>query len=155
MATTPVFFPGEFHGQRSHSGLQFIGLQRVRHNWVTTLSQIFIYTYIISYDLFTQFTFLHNWILSILSFMASRVKVLPNPKNTFRKNSGFLVCFFSYIWFFFFFSFGVYFGVNLKQKLSLLFSQMTIQLSLTHILKNLYLFIFLEIWNLIFNIHKS
>ena len=103
MATTPVFFPGEFHGQRSHSGLQFIGLQRVRHNWVTTLSQIFIYTYIISYDLFTQFTFLHNWILSILSFMASRVKVLPNPKNTFRKNSGFLVCFFSYIWFFFFF----------------------------------------------------
>ena len=29
---TPVFLPGESHGQRSLVGLQFIGLQRVAHD---------------------------------------------------------------------------------------------------------------------------
>ena len=29
---TPVFLPGESHGQRSLVGLQFIGSQRVRHD---------------------------------------------------------------------------------------------------------------------------
>ena len=32
---TPVFLPGEFHGQREPGGLQSMGSQRVRHNWVT------------------------------------------------------------------------------------------------------------------------
>ena len=32
---TPVLWPGEFHGQRSLGGPQSMGLQRVRHNWVT------------------------------------------------------------------------------------------------------------------------
>ena len=33
---TPVFLPGEFHGQSSLvGGLQSMGLQRVRHDWVT------------------------------------------------------------------------------------------------------------------------
>ena len=31
----PVFLPGEFHGQRSLTGLQPMGSQRVEHNWVT------------------------------------------------------------------------------------------------------------------------
>ena len=30
---TPVFFPGEYYGQRSLVGYKSIGLQRVRHNW--------------------------------------------------------------------------------------------------------------------------
>ena len=30
---TPVFLPGKFHGQRSLTGLQFMGLQRGRHDW--------------------------------------------------------------------------------------------------------------------------
>ena len=30
---TSAFLPGEFHEQRSRGGLQFIGLQRVRHDW--------------------------------------------------------------------------------------------------------------------------
>ena len=35
MATTPVFFPGEFYGQRSLVGyIQYMGLQKVRHNGV-------------------------------------------------------------------------------------------------------------------------
>ena len=29
---TPVFFPGEFHGQRSLAEEQSVGLQRVRHD---------------------------------------------------------------------------------------------------------------------------
>ena len=29
------FFPREFHGQRNLGGLQSMGLQRVRHDWVT------------------------------------------------------------------------------------------------------------------------
>ena len=33
---TPVFLPGEFHGQRSLAGyIQFMWSQRVRYNWVT------------------------------------------------------------------------------------------------------------------------
>ena len=32
MATTPVFLPGEFHGQRSLAGYSPMELQRVRHN---------------------------------------------------------------------------------------------------------------------------
>ena len=36
---TPVFFPGEFHGQRSLKGLQSIGLQRARHDLVTNTFQ--------------------------------------------------------------------------------------------------------------------
>ena len=30
---TPVFLPGEFHGQEEPGGLWTMGLQRVRHNW--------------------------------------------------------------------------------------------------------------------------
>ena len=32
---TPIFLPGEFHGQRSPGGLQSMGSQSVRHDWVT------------------------------------------------------------------------------------------------------------------------
>ena len=32
---TPVFLPGEFHGQRELAGYNSWGLQRVRHNWLT------------------------------------------------------------------------------------------------------------------------
>ena len=32
---TPVFWPGEFHGQRSLAGYIVQGTQRVRHDWVT------------------------------------------------------------------------------------------------------------------------
>ena len=32
MSTTPVFLPGEYHGQRSLSGLQSMGFQRVGHD---------------------------------------------------------------------------------------------------------------------------
>ena len=39
--TTPVFLPGESHGQRSLVGLQFMGLQRVGHDWATLLSFTF------------------------------------------------------------------------------------------------------------------
>ena len=35
MATTPVFLPGESPGTEEPSGLQSIGLQRVRHDWAT------------------------------------------------------------------------------------------------------------------------
>ena len=35
-ATTPVFWPGEFHGQRSLVDyIQYVGSQRVGHDWVT------------------------------------------------------------------------------------------------------------------------
>ena len=48
MATTPIFWPGEFHG------LQSMGSQRVGHDWVTftftflshCTSQLFIYRYV-------------------------------------------------------------------------------------------------------------
>ena len=30
---TPVYLPGESHGQRNLAGLQFMGSQRVGHNW--------------------------------------------------------------------------------------------------------------------------
>ena len=33
--TTPVFLPGESHGQRSLVGYSFLGSQRIRHNWAT------------------------------------------------------------------------------------------------------------------------
>ena len=33
MQTTPVFLPGEFHGERRL--VDCIGLRRIRHNWVT------------------------------------------------------------------------------------------------------------------------
>ena len=36
---TPVFFPGEFHGQRSLKGLQSMGLQRARHDLATNTFQ--------------------------------------------------------------------------------------------------------------------
>ena len=32
---TPVFLPGESHGQRSLAGYKSIGSQRVRHDWAT------------------------------------------------------------------------------------------------------------------------
>ena len=35
--TTPLFLPGEFHGQREPGGLQSMGSQRVGHNWLTLL----------------------------------------------------------------------------------------------------------------------
>ena len=36
MAPTPVFLPGESHGQRKEpGGLQSMGLQKVSHNWGT------------------------------------------------------------------------------------------------------------------------
>ena len=35
---TPVFWPGEFHGQRSLAGYKSMGSQRVRHNWVAKQS---------------------------------------------------------------------------------------------------------------------
>ena len=35
MATTPVFLPGKFHGQRSPA-VQSMGSQRVRHDWAHT-----------------------------------------------------------------------------------------------------------------------
>ena len=44
---TPVFLPGEFHGQKEPSGLQSMELQRVRHNWVTN-TDTHIYTCIIT-----------------------------------------------------------------------------------------------------------
>ena len=37
MAMHSIFFPGEFHGQRSLVGcIQSMGLQRVRHDWACT-----------------------------------------------------------------------------------------------------------------------
>ena len=33
--STPVFFPGKFHGQKSLARLQSMGPQRIRHNWTT------------------------------------------------------------------------------------------------------------------------
>ena len=35
---SPVFLPEEFHGQRRLVGLQSMGLQRVRHDWMTLTS---------------------------------------------------------------------------------------------------------------------
>ena len=35
---TPVFWPGEFHGQSSLAGYSLWGSQRVRHDWVTYTS---------------------------------------------------------------------------------------------------------------------
>ena len=36
---TPVFLPGEFHGQRSLVGWS-MGLQRIGHNWVTNTQPV-------------------------------------------------------------------------------------------------------------------
>ena len=47
--STPVFLPGEFHEQRSlASYIQFIGSQRVGHNWATNKQnkKTYIYIYI-------------------------------------------------------------------------------------------------------------
>ena len=40
---TPVFLPGELHGQRSLVGLQPTGSQRVRHDWAGTHTHIHTY----------------------------------------------------------------------------------------------------------------
>ena len=32
MQPTPIFLPGESHGQRSLAGYKYVGLQRVRHD---------------------------------------------------------------------------------------------------------------------------
>ena len=37
--TTPVFLPGEFHGQRSLAGYNPWGLKSIRHNWVIKQQQ--------------------------------------------------------------------------------------------------------------------
>ena len=37
---TPVFLPGEFHGQGSQGRLSSMGLQRVRHDWVTNTFKV-------------------------------------------------------------------------------------------------------------------
>ena len=39
---TPVFWPGEFHGQRSLAGYKSMGSPRVRHNWETFTSLLLL-----------------------------------------------------------------------------------------------------------------
>ena len=39
---TPVFLPGESHGQRSLMGLQFMESQRVGHDLVTEQQQLYL-----------------------------------------------------------------------------------------------------------------
>ena len=39
---TPVFLPGEFHGQRSLGELQSMEWQRVKHDWVTNTFTFFL-----------------------------------------------------------------------------------------------------------------
>ena len=55
---TPVFLPGEFHGQRRPGGLQSMGSQRVEHNWVTkhciTTSTTWEDHALMEYPLFTR-----------------------------------------------------------------------------------------------------
>ena len=38
---TPAFLPGEFHGQRSLVGLQFMRSQRVEYNWANNTQKLF------------------------------------------------------------------------------------------------------------------
>jgi len=45
MATTPVFLPGESHGQRSLVGYSPWGRKRVRHNWITKHKQQYSIVY--------------------------------------------------------------------------------------------------------------
>ena len=48
---TPVFLPGECHGQRDPGGLETTGLQSVRHDWGTNTS----------HSLYTQIHKLTRW----------------------------------------------------------------------------------------------
>ena len=50
---TPVFLPGEFHGQRSLVGCSPRGSQRVGHDWATNTQFLFVHTffYLLIYSL--------------------------------------------------------------------------------------------------------
>ena len=56
MATTPIFLPGEFHGQEP-GGLQSIGSQRVGHDWATNTL-----TWMVRFGPFLVFFFVLNCI---------------------------------------------------------------------------------------------
>ena len=45
MVTTPVFLPGEFPWTEEPGGVQSMGSQRVKHNWVTKLTHTHIHTH--------------------------------------------------------------------------------------------------------------
>ena len=54
-----IFLPGKFHGQRSLVGYKSMGSQRVRHDWVTSLS--------LSIDLWEFFQY--SWYLLCFSYI--------------------------------------------------------------------------------------
>ena len=54
------FLPGEFHGQRSLAGLQSLGSQRVRHDWMTKHIWTFTYTKV-SYCEIPAFCSIFEW----------------------------------------------------------------------------------------------
>ena len=56
---TPVFLPGNSHGQRSLVGLQSMGSQRVRNGWATSLthSPVNKNNFIHSFLMWTPFTY--------------------------------------------------------------------------------------------------
>ena len=45
MVTTPVFLPGEFPWTEEPGGVQSMGSQRVKHNWVTKHTHTHIHTH--------------------------------------------------------------------------------------------------------------
>ena len=53
---TPVFWPEEFHVQRSLAGYSPMGLQRVGHDWATCTS------------LYVNIIFLYQWVILMIFF---------------------------------------------------------------------------------------
>ena len=74
---TPVFLPGKSHGQRRTGGLQSIGSQRVRHDWVT--EHVCMQSLL---NAFNILLFIRICLLRILSWKLTRISVNRSLEGT-------------------------------------------------------------------------
>ena len=75
---TPVFLPREFPWIEEPGGLQSTGSQRVRHDWVTKHSTIFLCIFIISFNLKAA---LHWWASLLSPFIHREIEVFGDTAN--------------------------------------------------------------------------
>ena len=75
---TPVFLPGESHGQGEPSGLQSMESQRVRHNWVTN-TQTHTYEIYWLYKLFSNQVILEQKQVLMCAQLLSHVWTFVTP----------------------------------------------------------------------------
>ena len=84
---TPVFFPGEFHGQRSGEGCQSLGPKSVEHEWAAENMSLphFIYSAVNGHLVVSTF-----WLLWIMLLWTVLCKLLFEPlfSTLFGKHLG-------------------------------------------------------------------